>query len=182
MDTSTLATWATFSAVIIGAILSVVRPDNKALPFSISPAKRAMLAAALGAVQACLMAVASGTPWMQAVGTAIVSVVAAFAAHGAPRVIPVAGLLLCMTVGATGCSTLKAWWGGGGEQEILTDAEKIAVDALKGMSLAAIAMDLMSDVLTIAQEVLKNAHLTGTAAQHEAVALRTGMIGVGCAP
>lgn len=118
----------------------------------------------------------------QAVGTAIVSVVAAFAAHGAPRVIPVAGLLLCLTVGASGCSTLKAWWNGGGEQQVLTLAEKIGAEALQGKSIAEIAIDLGIGVAQVIEAILRDSHLEGTAAQHEAVALRTGMIGVGCAP
>lgn len=178
---STLVAWFSFCAILIGAVISVLRPDNKALPFGISPTKRATVALVLGAVQTFLMTVVGGTPWTQAGATAVASVVVAFAAHGAPHV--AAGLLcLVLATSTAGCGTLKAWWGGGGEQQVLTLAEKIGAEALQGKSVAEIAIDLGIGVAQVIEAILKDPHLTGTAAQHEAVALRTGMVGVGCAP
>jgi hypothetical protein len=80
-----IVAWFTFSAVVIGAVVSVLRPDNTALPFSVPPATRATIALVLGALQACLMALVSGTPWTTAVSTALVSVIVGFGAHGAPH-------------------------------------------------------------------------------------------------
>lgn len=176
---STLVAWCSFCAVIIGAIVAVLRPDNKALPFSVPTGARVMLALVLGAVQTALMAVVSGTPWMQAVGTAVVSVIAALAAHGAPHA---AAAVLCLVLATTsaGCATLSHWWGGGGEEQVLTLAEKIGKEALEGKSLAEIAIDLGIGVAQVIESILQDPKLLGTAAQHEAVSLRAGLVGVGC--
>ena len=92
------------------------------------------------------------------------------------------GLVLCIALATstTGCAALKSWWGGGGEQQVLTLAEKIATEALEGKSIAQIAIDLGIGVAQVIEAILADPHLQGTAAQHEAVALRAGMAGVGC--
>lgn len=69
-------------AVIIGALVSLTKPENTLLTGSLSPKGRMLLALALGALQACLQAAATGTPILEAAGIAAASVITALVSHG----------------------------------------------------------------------------------------------------
>lgn len=81
-----VAAWFVCSAVIIGSVVSALRADNLALPFTLSTGMRASVALALGAAQTFLMDLVSNVALPAAIGTAVASVVTAFLAHGAPHV------------------------------------------------------------------------------------------------
>jgi tetrahydromethanopterin S-methyltransferase subunit C len=82
-----LAAWAALGYAVLGPLVSIFRPDNTALPFSVSETARTYIVLAGTALMAFLLAVVNGTPWTQAIVTALVSGLTAYAAH-ARRVAP----------------------------------------------------------------------------------------------
>lgn len=74
--------WFAAGATIIGALVSIVRPDNTVCPVSLPANERALFCLVLGAVQACLHALSTGTSWVDAVGIALASCATAIAVHG----------------------------------------------------------------------------------------------------
>lgn len=76
-------TWFAAGAVLVGAFVSIFRPDNQACPVNLSPGARSLLTAGLGVVQATLQAVYGGASWPDAIITALASATAVMAVHGA---------------------------------------------------------------------------------------------------
>jgi hypothetical protein len=148
-----VAVWFTFAAVVIGAVVSSLRPDNTSLPFTLSTGMRASVALALGATQTCLMAIVSGVPWLTALGTATASVITAFLAHGAPHVpddgtpvpkvsdvsdrrgfVRVRALLIVSVLGVLGSASLPLVGGckllfPNGVKSAVSDADKLCIIA-----------------------------------------------------
>jgi hypothetical protein len=61
------------AAMLIGAVLRALSADNKTLPFTVSPQAMVMVATVGGIAEACLLAIVHGTPWLQAIGAAVLS-------------------------------------------------------------------------------------------------------------
>lgn len=81
LDPSQLA-WFAAGATLIGAIVSIFRPDNTACPISLSPGARAMMVGALVVLQTGCQSIFTGTPWTQVLVTSLATLVAVLIRHG----------------------------------------------------------------------------------------------------
>lgn len=181
MDSSTLSpalvAWCGFCAIIIGAVVSALRPDNTFLPFSLSTKTRAILALVLGAIAACLTNITHGTPWMQAIGAALVSVITGFAASGAPRAVAGVVLMLCLSTGVSGCKALFP----NGAKSVIADADMLCIIANAAFPNATIqtvcriegdAADIeraIEAVASVERAHLASAHMAGVVEGYRAV-------------
>lgn len=83
-----LAIWCTAGAAALGALASILREDNTFTKWAPTVVARFLIVVVLGGIaQACLMAIAAGTPWPTAIATAVASAGVAWAKDG-KRVAP----------------------------------------------------------------------------------------------
>jgi hypothetical protein len=81
-NSAALVGWCAFGYMILGPLVSVFRPDNTFLPFSVSIKIRGWIMTGGGLIEAILLAVYGGQPWKLAILTGAVSAFTAFAGHG----------------------------------------------------------------------------------------------------
>ncbi len=76
--------WAWFAAgaTLIGAFVSIFRPDNGACPINLAPRGRILLTLALATAQGFLQAMVGGDTWQSALLSSIASFVTVLGAHG----------------------------------------------------------------------------------------------------
>jgi hypothetical protein len=74
--------WVALSALLIGLIVRLLKEDTRFPPFAIPARWRPVLAIGLGALSGALHAVATGTPWRDALLGGLVSGSLAIAGHG----------------------------------------------------------------------------------------------------
>jgi peptidoglycan/LPS O-acetylase OafA/YrhL len=80
--------YSAFFYAVFGGLVSALQPSNTALPWSIPQSARATILVVAGVVQACLLAITQGTPWVVAIGTAVVTMLSTYAKHGADKTTP----------------------------------------------------------------------------------------------
>lgn len=134
-------TWFASGAILIGAFVSIFRPDNTAFPLQLDTKTRAAIALTLGALQALCQGLYTGVAWQEAAATAAATVLTAWFSAGARASVPV--IILCASM-LQGCAfftpahvvdivaiescVLNEWWVvSPGRMPTLEEAEKIAI-------------------------------------------------------
>lgn len=74
--------WFAASSTIIGAVVSIFRPDNGACPINLAPRGRLALTIGLTAAQGFLQTMVGGDDWVTAAVTSLAALVAVMGAHG----------------------------------------------------------------------------------------------------
>lgn len=74
--------WVGLAALVIGLIVRLLKEDTRFPPFALPARWRPLLAMGLGLASGVLQAVATGTPWRDAIVGGIVSGALAIAGHG----------------------------------------------------------------------------------------------------
>lgn len=77
-----LLSWFGASAVVIGSLISIFKPDNTVCPLDLPAKYRVMICVVLGGVQMTLQSLYSGSTWQQSVITSVASVITALLANG----------------------------------------------------------------------------------------------------
>lgn len=80
--TGTAIQWFAAAAVLIGAVASIFRPDNKLCPVNLTPAVRGALVLVLGALAAGCQSMVGGATWQEAVSTMVAACLAGWTWHG----------------------------------------------------------------------------------------------------
>jgi hypothetical protein len=80
-----LVSWSALFYTVFSAIVAALQETNAALPFSLPVSARAAILLIGGIAQTLTLAIVSGTPWMQAIGAALITMLGAYAKHGARK-------------------------------------------------------------------------------------------------
>jgi hypothetical protein len=83
-----LVSWSALFYTVFSAIVAALQETSAALPFSLPVNARAAILLIGGIAQTLTLAIVSGTPWIQAVGAALITMFGAYAKHGARRLPP----------------------------------------------------------------------------------------------
>jgi hypothetical protein len=83
-----LVSWSALFYTVFSAIVAALQETSAALPFSLPVNARAAILLIGGIAQTLTLAIVSGTPWIQAVGAALITMFGAYAKHGARRLLP----------------------------------------------------------------------------------------------
>ena|SRR6516225_944085 len=81
MTPQTLA-WFAASSTLIGAFISIFRPDNGMCPINLAPRGRVALTVALTVGQGFLQSMVGGADWQTALLTSLAALVTVLGAHG----------------------------------------------------------------------------------------------------
>jgi hypothetical protein len=82
LDLAAKHQWILLSAVVLGCIVRLLKEDTRFPPFAVAARWRPLLAMGLGIASGALHAVATGTPWRDALLGGLVSGSLAIAGHG----------------------------------------------------------------------------------------------------
>lgn len=192
---SNLLHWYAAGAILIGAIVSIFRPDNTACPISLPASTRSLIALIGGAAQTALMSIGQdGTPVMTALITAALSVLTALAAHGfrgsptssgstpagARGFVRVGPLLQLSAIAFAVALAACSWWSSGGNTKVTNAVVCIETDALKGDTVLQIAEDCGEDVAQVLVSLVNStdSRVRASSAGREAFAARRAL-GVG---
>jgi hypothetical protein len=78
-----LVSWSALFYTVFSALVAALQETSAALPFSLPVSARTAILLIGGIAQTLTLAIVSGTPWMQAIGAALVTMLGAYAKHGA---------------------------------------------------------------------------------------------------
>lgn len=80
-----LVSWSALFYTVFSALVAALQETSAALPFSLPVSARTAILLIGGIAQTLTLAIVSGTPWMQAIGAALVTMLGAYAKHGARK-------------------------------------------------------------------------------------------------